>query len=120
MADLLTLLSARLAPAFAQVAGASDVDLGDVDPVVRPSDRADAQANGALPLAKQLGRNPRDVAAAVLAAADLAGVATAEIAGPGFINLTGDDAFLSSTLAAVAADQRLGNAAQIGRAHVRT
>ena len=66
MADLLTLLSDRLAPAFAPVAG----DPG-VDPVVRPSDRADAQANGALPLAKQLGRNPREVAEAVLAAADL-------------------------------------------------
>ena len=84
----------------------------DVDPVVRPSDRADAQANGALPLAKQLGRNPRDVAADVLAAVDLTGVATAEIAGPGFINLTVDDAFLSSTLAGIAADERLGIAAQ--------
>ena len=112
MADLLTLLSDRLAPAFAQVAGTADVDLGDVDPVVRPSDRADAQANGALPLAKLLGRNPRDVAAGVLAAADLAGVAAAEIAGPGFINLTVEDAFLSSTLAGVAADERLGIAAQ--------
>ena len=36
-----------------------------VDPVVRPSDRADAQANGALALAKELGRNPREVAEAV-------------------------------------------------------
>ena len=40
------------------------------------------------------------------------GVATAEIAGPGFINLTVDDAFLSSTLAGIAADERLGIAAQ--------
>ena len=112
MADLLTLLSDRLAPAFALVAAAADGDLGDVDPVVRPSDRADAQANGALPLAKQLGRNPRDVVADVLAAVDLTGVATAEIAGPGFINLTVDDAFLSSTLAGIAADERLGIAAQ--------
>lgn len=103
MADLLSLLSDRLAPAFANVAGAADVD-----PVVRPSDRADAQANGALSLAKQLGRNPRDVAADVLAASDLTGVATAEIAGPGFINLTVDDAFLAATLASVAADERLG------------
>jgi arginyl-tRNA synthetase len=107
MADLLTLLSDRLAPAFALVAGTADVD-----PVVRPSDRADAQANGALPLAKQLSRNPRDVAADVLAAVDLTGVATAEIAGPGFINLTVDDAFLSATLAGIAADERLGIAAQ--------
>ncbi len=103
MADLLTLLSERLAPAFAAVAGAPDID-----PVVRPSDRADAQANGALALAKRLGRNPRDVAVDVLAAADLTGVATAEIAGPGFLNLTVDNAFITATLRAVAADDRLG------------
>jgi arginyl-tRNA synthetase len=103
MADLLTLLSDRLAPAFCAVAGEPGID-----PVVRPSDRADAQANGALALAKRLGRNPRDVAAEVLAAADLAGVATAEIAGPGFLNLTVDNEFLSATLRDVASDDRLG------------
>ena len=92
MADLLALLADRLQPAFDAVAG----DGAGVDPVVRPSDRADAQANGALPLAKALGRNPRDVAADVVAAADLAGVATVEIAGPGFLNLTVDDGFLGS------------------------
>ncbi len=103
MADLLTLLSDRLAPAFAKVAGEPDVD-----PVVRPSDRADAQVNGALPLAKRLGRKSRDVAADVLAVADLTGVAVTEIAGPGFINLTVDNAFLAATLRDVAIDERLG------------
>lgn len=113
MADLITLLSERLAPAFDAVAGATGND-----PVVRPSDRADAQANGALPLAKRLGRNPRDVAEAVIAAADLDGVATAEIAGPGFINLSVDDAFVGTALASVAADERLGIAAQATRTFV--
>jgi arginyl-tRNA synthetase len=103
MADPLALLDARLRRAFAAVAGGDDVD-----PVVRPSERADAQANGALALAKTLGRNPRDVADDVLAAADLAGVAVAEIAGPGFINLTLEPAFLADLLADVAADDRLG------------
>jgi arginyl-tRNA synthetase len=102
MADLLALLTERLAPAFAGVGGE------DADPVVRPSDRADAQANGALPLAKRLGRNPRDVAAEVVGAADLAGVAAAEIAGPGFINLTVEPSFIAATLGEVAADDRLG------------
>jgi arginyl-tRNA synthetase len=106
MADLLDVLSQRLAPAFAAVAGEPGVD-----PVVRPSDRADAQANGALALAKRLGRNPRDVASDVVAVADLDGVATAEIAGPGFINLTVDSAFLSEILGDVAGDDRLGIAA---------
>ena len=44
MADPLVTVASLLAPAFDQVAGRSGVD-----PVVRPSDRAHAQANGALP-----------------------------------------------------------------------
>jgi arginyl-tRNA synthetase len=103
MADPLLLLAARLQPAFDAVAGSSGTD-----PVVRPSDRADAQANGALGLAKQLGRNPREVAAEVVAAADLAGVAEVEIAGPGFINLTLDGGFIAGLVADVAADDALG------------
>jgi arginyl-tRNA synthetase len=93
-----------LAPAFAAVAGAD----GAVDPVVRPSDRADAQANGALALAKQLGRKPRDVADDVVAAADLTGKATLEVAGPGFINVTFDESFLKQQLAVLAIDEHLG------------
>jgi arginyl-tRNA synthetase len=38
----------------------------------------------------------------------LEGVATAEIAGPGFLNVTFDDGFLAAEVAAVAADDRLG------------
>jgi arginyl-tRNA synthetase len=104
MADPLVIVAELLAPAFARVAG---TDLA-VDPVVRPSDRADAQANGALALAKQLGRKPRDVADDVVAAADLAGKATLEVAGPGFINVTFDESFLREQLDALAADDRLG------------
>src|SRR5258706_5907848 len=104
MADPLVIVADLLAPAFASVAGGQ----GDVDPVVRPSDRADAQANGALALAKQLGRTPRDVAADVVAAADLSGKATLEVAGPGFINVTFDETFLKEQLDALAVDERLG------------
>jgi len=103
MADPLVIVADLLAPAFAAVAGTDGVD-----PVVRPSDRADAQANGALALAKQLGRSPRDVADAVVAAADLGGKATVEVAGPGFINVTFDDAFLTDQLVDLAGDDRLG------------
>ena len=103
MADPLHVLAERLQPAFDAVAGRAGVD-----PVIRPSDHADAQANGALPLAKELGRNPREVAQAVVDAADLTGVATAEIAGPGFVNLTLDSSFIAALLADVAADTRLG------------
>ncbi len=104
MADPLVIVADLLAPAFAAVAGGD----GTVDPVVRPSDRADAQANGALALAKQLGRKPRDVADDVVAAADLTGKATLEVAGPGFINVTFDDGFLKDQLHLLEADDRVG------------
>ena len=94
MADPLLLLSQRLADAFASVAG------GSADPVVRPSERADAQVNGALGVAKALGRQPREVAAAVLdAAGDLSDMcAVVEVAGPGFVNVTFSDDFLVEQL----------------------
>ena len=63
MADPIVSVARRLEGAFAAVAG------GPCDPVVRPSDRADAQANGALALAKTLGLPPRDVAQKALDAA---------------------------------------------------
>jgi arginyl-tRNA synthetase len=109
MADPLVVAAQVLAPAFAQVAG---LPVDEVDPVVRPSDRADAQANGALPLAKKLGRNPREVAEQVVAAVTESGAAagfgTFEIAGPGFLNITFDPAFIAAQVAASAADDTLG------------
>lgn len=104
MADPFTLVSRRLAPAFAEVAGDA------CDPVVRPSDRADAQANGALALAKSLGASPRDVAERVLAAAgDLSDIVTStEIAGPGFVNLEFSPEFLARELAGAMSSDLLG------------
>jgi arginyl-tRNA synthetase len=114
MADPLQLLADRLRPVFEMVAGRSGVD-----PVVRPSEHADAQANGALPLAKELGRSPREVAQAVVDAADLSGLADAvEIAGPGFINVTFDPAWIAALTEAVAADDRLGVATAAEPEHV--
>jgi arginyl-tRNA synthetase len=80
----------------------------DTDPVLRPSDRCDYQANGAMALGKKLGRSPRDVAEEILGFVDLAGIADAEIAGPGFINLTLATPFLSKRLQLLVADDRLG------------
>jgi arginyl-tRNA synthetase len=103
VADPLVIVSELLAPVFAGIAGG-----GIVDPIVRPSDRADAQVNGALPLAKQIGANPRQVAQQVVDSGVLQQVCRAvEIAGPGFINLTFDDRFLIGELAKVAGDDRL-------------
>jgi len=82
------------------------------DPVLRPSERADRQANGALALAKRLGgRNPGDVAREVVAALDVADICeSVEVSGPGFINLTFSREFLEARLGEMAADERLGAA----------
>jgi arginyl-tRNA synthetase len=102
MADPLLTVSRVLASAFAEVAG------HEVDPVVRASDRADAQANGALALAKQLGKNPREVAEAVIAVASFDGMATLEVAGPGFINITLSPDFVAAEVVRAGAGARLG------------
>ena len=70
---------------------------------------ADLQCNGAMPLAKSLGRNPRDIAAGI--AGRLEGhpdLAEVSVAGAGFLNLRLSDAFLSRCAAAQAADADLG------------
>jgi arginyl-tRNA synthetase len=97
------LLVQRLAPAFSAVAGEA------ADPVVRRSQRADFQADGALALARRLGRSPREIAEEVVAAAalgDLCG--SVEVAGPGFINMVLSDVVLGRLLAELVADDRLG------------
>jgi arginyl-tRNA synthetase len=102
MADLAALVADRLRPAF-------DALEPGADPVVRPSDRADFQANGALAVAKRLGRNPREVAAGIVADAALDDLcATVEVAGPGFVNLTLRDTAIAELVAVTAADERLG------------
>jgi len=102
MPDAYSVLLQRLQAAFDTVAPGAD-------PVLRASERADFQANGALALSKQMGRAPRDVAEEVVAAAVLDDVCSAvEISGPGFINLTLADGFVSDQLAAMGADDRLG------------
>jgi arginyl-tRNA synthetase len=78
--NLEALLSDRLAAALEAVAGRP------ADPAVRRSQHADFQSAAALPLARSLGRAPRDIAADVIARADLPGAAT--VSGPGFINVT--------------------------------
>src|ERR1700689_2341746 len=102
MDDTKTVLEIRLQSAFDTVA------LG-ADPVLRPSDHADFQANGALGLAKRLGRQPRELAEQVVAAASLDDICqTVEVSGPGFINLTLAAPFIAGQLADLAADQKLG------------
>jgi len=110
MSDPIVALTDLLRPVFDDIAGPEAIaEAGRPDPTVRPSDHADAQVNGALPLAKRLGVSPRELAQRVIDTGVLTDVATAvEVAGPGFINVTFSADFLSGLLAAVAADERVG------------
>ncbi|MEV4947572.1 arginine--tRNA ligase [Streptomyces sp. NPDC053755] len=84
-------------------------EAGSADPLLRRSDRADFQANGILALAKRLKGNPRELATQVVGAIpanDL--LKEIEVSGPGFLNITVTDEAIVRTLAARAADDRLG------------
>ncbi len=84
-------------------------EYAQLDPLVRRSDRADFQANLAMSLAKRLGRPPREVAQALVATLSVADLCDAvEIAGPGFINLTLKNQYLSELLTLALRDPRLG------------
>jgi arginyl-tRNA synthetase len=79
------------------------------NPLIRPSDHADYQSNGALPAAKIRRVAPRELAmevAAKMATDPL--IAAAEVAGPGFVNLRIADEAIWSQVAARVADDRLG------------
>ncbi len=77
--------------------------------MVRRSQRADFQADGALPLARKVGRDPREIAAAVVERDPLDDLcATTEVAGPGFINLVLRDDVLSRLTGSIVGDERLG------------
>jgi arginyl-tRNA synthetase len=84
-------------------------EAGSADPLLRRSDRADFQANGILALAKKLKGNPRELAAKVVEAIGADDVCKdIEVSGPGFLNITVADKAITETLAARAADDRLG------------
>ena len=106
MSDLKSALSEAVEAAFADLG--LPPELGRVTASDRP-DLADFQSNGALAAAKRVGKNPREIAAAVAErlSADPR-LAAVEIAGPGFINLKLTDAALSERARSIAADPRLG------------
>ena len=109
MSSDLELLRAELTRASGSL-GAPD----DVNPVLeRPRDPAfgDWATNLAMVLAKPLGQKPRDLAQRLIAAIDMtaAGISSAEVAGPGFINFRMDAARVAQGIAAlVAADRDYG------------
>lgn len=83
----------------------------DCEPQVRQSAKVqfgDYQANGMMAVAKKLGMAPRQLAEQVLTHLDLNGIASkVEIAGPGFINIFLDPAFLADHVQQALASDRL-------------
>lgn len=117
---ILDLLRERFAAALPQVVAKfatsqTDLSADDVQAfaaMVRPTADprfGDYQANAAMPLAKQLSRPPREVAAALVSALQLDDLCEPlEIAGPGFINLRLRETWLSQAALEALHDPRLG------------
>jgi arginyl-tRNA synthetase len=81
----------------------------DADPLIRSSSFADFQANAALPLAKRLGRPPREVAAELAGRLDVSDVCEPpEVSGPGFINFRLRDDWIAAQASRMLTDPRLG------------
>jgi arginyl-tRNA synthetase len=97
----------ELASALARIltdivaARGADIEVTEQDTQVeRPKNRehGDWASNAAMKFAKRIGANPRELAEEISArAAEIDGVAKAEIAGPGFINITLDAASAGET-----------------------
>jgi len=106
MGDPEVVLAQRVQDALAAAYGD---EYRDADPVVRPSSFADFQSNAALPLAKRLGKAPRDIAGDLLAHLDVADIAPEpSVTGPGFINFTLRDDWIAGQAGGLLKDPRLG------------
>lgn len=84
------------------VQAAENIIGSEFEPDVRAADPrfGDYQANGVLPAAKKLGRNPREIASLIVSEVNNQGTippewATLSVAGPGFINVALTPLFLS-------------------------
>src|SRR5215472_12979236 len=106
MADPQEVLAERVRAAVVAAFGASHAG---ANPLIRPSQFADFQANVALPLAKSLGMPPRQAAEQIVAQLDLTGICDrAEVSGPGFINLTLAGDWIASQASGQLKEGRLG------------
>lgn len=108
-ASLKNQLAARFQSAVVAAFGA---EFAGVDPLLTSTNNpknGDFQANVAMSLSKRVGKNPREVAAAIVAQLDGAGlIEKTDIAGPGFINVTVQPGALTAAVGALLHDARLG------------
>jgi len=106
--NYLSEIKRRFQPAVAELTDDPEAMLEMIRPA--QDDRfGDYQANFAMPLGKQLGRPPREVAEELVAGTDLSGLcAPPEVAGPGFINMRIDELRLAADVNRASSDSRLG------------
>src|SRR5262245_8073946 len=109
--NVLALLKSRFQPALAHFT--SDLARrAELLGMIRPAQDAkfgDYQANFAMPLKKELGKPPQQIAAEAISLSSLEDICQApEVAGPGFINLRLLDDWLTKQLNAAIGDERLG------------
>jgi arginyl-tRNA synthetase len=106
MADPQQVLAQRVHDAIVASLGP---EYGDADPLIRPSSFADFQSNAALPLAKRVGRPPRELANQLVGHLDVSDMcAEPEVSGPGFINFSLRDDWIAAQASQMLDDPRLG------------
>jgi arginyl-tRNA synthetase len=106
MADPQQVLGARVRDALVATFGA---DYASADPLIRPSTFSDLQSNVALPLAKRVGKAPRDIASEIVSHLDVDDICEPPtVSGPGFINFSLRDGWIARAVTEVLADPRLG------------
>lgn len=102
------LLQQRFYNVLSSLTDRADVFAAMIRPTADPK-HGDYQCNCAMPLSKELGKNPREVAAEIVERLSIEDICeTPQIAGPGFINLTLKDDFISQQMHQFLGDQRCG------------
>ncbi len=106
--QILSLLRSRFLSALSGLVDQPEKFAGHIA-LARDPQHGDYQANIAMPLAKVLGKPPRDIAAQLVERLEISDLChPPEVAGPGFINLRLKDEFLTAGMEKLASDSRLG------------
>ncbi len=106
--NALNLVRAQFAAALASMTPQAEKHAALVTATADPK-HGDYQANCAMPLAKELGVKPRDIAQKIVEALPKPELfSSVEIAGPGFVNVRLNNGVLTEALTAALRDDRLG------------
>lgn len=121
-ANLNQIITTQLQEAVSQAF--PELEAASVNPLLTPATNpkfGDYQANIAMPLGKQLGKKPREIAEAIVSQLGESELfEKIDIAGPGFINLTLTASALADAAMGLAGDPKLGTAAVFSEASKQT